>query len=74
MIIFKIFTRCVAGVPAGACLLPVQSRARTSVFRPGPHAIAMAKAMTGSFYLTETVQIPAATASGGRIQGSIDLG
>ena len=34
----------------------------------------MAKAMTGSFYLTETVQIPAATASGARVQGSIDLG
>ena len=34
----------------------------------------MAKAMTGSFYLTETVQIPAATASGNRVQGSIDLG
>ena len=30
--------------------------------------------MTGSFYLTETVQIPAATASGGRVQGTIDLG
>jgi len=34
----------------------------------------MAKAMTGSFYLTETLQIPAATASGARIQGTIDLG
>ena len=34
----------------------------------------MAKSMTGSFYLTETVQIPAATASGGRVQGTIDLG
>ena len=34
----------------------------------------MAKAMTGSFYLTETVQIPAATAAGGRVQGTIDLG
>jgi hypothetical protein len=34
----------------------------------------MAKAMTGSFYLTETVSIPAATASGGRVQGTIDLG
>jgi len=33
----------------------------------------MAKAMTGSFYLTETVQIPAATAAGGRVQGTIDL-
>jgi len=33
----------------------------------------MAKAMTGSFYLTETVQIPAATAAGDRVQGTIDL-
>ncbi len=34
----------------------------------------MAKAKTGSFYLTETVTLPAATASGGRVQGTIDLG
>lgn len=34
----------------------------------------MATAKTGSFYLTETVVIPAATAAGGRVQGSIDLG
>jgi len=34
----------------------------------------MAKAMTGSFYLTETVQLPAGTASGNRVQGTIDLG
>ena len=34
----------------------------------------MATAKTGSFYLTETVAIPAGTASGGRIQGSLDLG
>jgi hypothetical protein len=34
----------------------------------------MAKALTGSFYLTETVTIPASTANGLRIQGSVDLG
>ncbi len=34
----------------------------------------MAKAKTGSFYLTETVTIPAATASGSRIQATLDLG
>lgn len=34
----------------------------------------MATAKTGSFYLTETVAIPAGTASGSRIQGVIDLG
>ena len=34
----------------------------------------MATAKTGSFYLTETVLLPAGTASGGRVQGSIDLG
>jgi hypothetical protein len=34
----------------------------------------MATAKTGSFYLTETVTLPAGTASGGRVQGSIDLG
>ncbi len=34
----------------------------------------MATAKTGSFYLTETIQLPLASASGSRIQGSIDLG
>jgi len=34
----------------------------------------MATAKTGSFYLTESVQMPAATASGDSTQGSIDLG
>lgn len=35
---------------------------------------AMATAKTGSFYLTETVLLTAGLASGGRVQGSIDLG
>ena len=34
----------------------------------------MAKAMTGSFYLTETIELPIATGSGTRVQGTIDLG
>ena len=34
----------------------------------------MATAKTGSFYLTETVVLSAGTASGSRVQGSIDLG
>jgi len=34
----------------------------------------MAKAKTGSFYLTESVIIPAASGSGTRVQGTIDLG
>ena len=34
----------------------------------------MAKAMTGSFYLTETVTLPAAAASGTRVQATVDLG
>ena len=34
----------------------------------------MATAKTGSFYLTETVNLPVGLASGGRVQGSIDLG
>jgi len=34
----------------------------------------MATAKTGSFYLTETVTLPAASAGGTRIQASIDLG
>jgi len=33
----------------------------------------MASAMTGSFYLTETVTLAAAAASGTRVQGTIDL-
>jgi len=36
--------------------------------------VSMATAKTGSFYLTETVTLPANTAAGGRIQGTIDLG
>lgn len=34
----------------------------------------MATAKTGSFYLTETVTLPAASGSGTRVQGVIDLG
>jgi hypothetical protein len=34
----------------------------------------MATAKTGSFYLTETITLPAASAPGTRVQGSIDLG
>lgn len=34
----------------------------------------MATAKTGSFYLTETVTLPAASAGGTRVQSSIDLG
>ena len=37
-------------------------------------AFSMATAKTGSFYLTETIALPAGTASGTRVQGSIDLG
>ena len=33
----------------------------------------MTKAMTGSFYLTDTVTIPVASASGSRIQSTVDL-
>jgi len=34
----------------------------------------MATAKTGSFYLTETITIPASSAGGTRVQGVIDLG
>lgn len=34
----------------------------------------MATAKTGSFYLTETVTLPATSADGTRVQGTIDLG
>jgi len=34
----------------------------------------MATAKTGSFYLTETIELPAALAAGGRVQGTVDLG
>jgi hypothetical protein len=34
----------------------------------------MATSKTGSFYLTETILLPNTLASGGRVQGSIDLG
>jgi hypothetical protein len=35
---------------------------------------AMTKSKTGSFYLTETVALPAASVNGTRVQGSVDLG
>tara|TARA_R100000353_G_C6508354_1_gene195994 strand:- start:975 stop:1529 length:555 start_codon:yes stop_codon:yes gene_type:complete len=34
----------------------------------------MATAKTGSFYLTETIEIPAGTTNGSRVQGTVDLG
>lgn len=34
----------------------------------------MATSKTGSFYLTETINLPAGSLSGSRVQGSIDLG
>lgn len=34
----------------------------------------MATAKTGSFYLTETITLPATSAAASRVQGSIDLG
>ena len=34
----------------------------------------MATAKTGSFYLTETIELPAGSASATRVQGTIDLG
>jgi len=36
--------------------------------------VSMATAKTGSFYLTETITLPAASVSGTRVQGVIDLG
>lgn len=44
------------------------------LFRPGPHGTTMTKAMTGSFYLTETVEIATGSADATVTQGSIDLG
>ena len=44
------------------------------VYTPSMTGRGMATAKTGSFYLTETVQLSAAAASGSRIQGTIDLG
>jgi hypothetical protein len=34
----------------------------------------MAKAKTGSFWLTEVITLPGITATGGRVQGTLDLG
>ena len=47
-----------------------QANTISEVFSSG----VMAKAKTGSFYLTETIALPAATASGDRVGGDIDLG
>lgn len=44
------------------------------VYTPSSTGRGMATAKTGSFYLTETVTLPAASASGTRVQGTVDLG
>jgi len=44
------------------------------VYTPSSIGRGMATAKTGSFYLTETVTLPAGTTSGGRVAGTIDLG
>jgi hypothetical protein len=43
------------------------------VYTPSMPGSAMTKSMTGSFYLTETVTIPNATAPGGRVTATVDL-
>jgi len=43
------------------------------LYTPSSTGSGMTKSMTGSFYLTETVLIPAGTLSNARVQGSIDL-
>eukprot|EP00729_Bicosta_minor_P023150 gene23150-249_t len=37
-------------------------------------AYCMATAKTGSFYLTETIELPPSTPQGTRLSGSLDLG
>ena len=44
------------------------------LYTPSMGGGGMATAKTGSFYLTETVTLPAATLAAARVQGSIDLG
>jgi len=56
--IFKIFTKC---------------GSRTNDYRGSFYRLGMAKALTGSFYLTETVLLAPASADGTRATGSIDL-
>jgi len=48
--------------------------ARTRLFRPGPHALTMAKALTGEFTITETVNLGALAPDGTISQATIDLG
>ena len=43
------------------------------LYTPSVVGMCMTKSMTGSFYLTETVTIPAASASGTRVQSTVDL-
>ena len=44
------------------------------LYTPWSYGSGMATAKTGSFYLTESVAIPAASADGTRVSGTIDLG
>ena len=44
------------------------------LYTPSSSGSGMATAKTGSFYLTETIVLPPASADGSRVQGTIDLG
>ena len=50
-----------AGEDTGAFITPTQC------------GVSMTKSMTGSFYLTESVDLTAASADGSRVQDTIDL-
>ena len=54
-------------------LLALQSE-NALLYTPSMLGHCMATAKTGSFYLTETVTLPAGTLSGARVTGTIDLG
>jgi len=44
------------------------------VYPPSSHGVTMATSKTGSFYLTETVEMTLGSAANSRFQGEIDLG
>ncbi len=58
---------------AGDIKSPLEDLTFKLINRQLPHE-GMATAKTGTFYLTESVLLPAATGDGGRVMGTIDLG
>jgi len=62
-----------SGVPVSSGFEVMCGATLSLLYTPAMLGLFMTKSMTGSFYLTETISIPGASATGTRIQGTVDL-